>query len=521
MTRFAPRLQRTVERIPRDYPGPGGAIAVLHNGNVIARHTWGWANAERRIPFTAKTLFRMCSITKQFTCALVLDAFSDPSVLDRDVCARLRNLEPPFPTTLHLCHNQSGLRDYWAIAMLLGSPPEAPFGTEEADRIISHQHTTQFAPGIRYSYANQNFRMLSDILQHRTGRSFSELLRTRLFQPLGMETALLAPDTRALPDSTEGYEGTPALGYRPAVNRIHWTGDAGLAASLDDMIAWERAIDATRDDPASLYQRLTQSVSFSDGAPASYGFGLYRRTEFGRTITGHGGGLRGWRSHRLYSQADRISVVVLFNHLADAHAAAFDVLAAALDQERPSPDPEIPPPPWLGCYLDPETGLAVQLEPAKPGQILLRYSYPPEELSLHPDGSAGNGVRLTPAGRALRMQRPQDNLDVLLRPCEPTAPQNIAGTYHCNELESELTITQSNAGLSHAAFSGALGIGRMEELTPVGGDLYCLPCLRALDYSPPGHWTLQFHRDPSGKISSVQLGSWLARGLAYAPVVRS
>ena len=183
MTTLAARLDRIVEALPRAYPGPGGAIAALRDGEVLVRHAWGWANAERRIPFTPRTLFRMCSITKQFTCAVVLDAFPDPSVLDGDVRARLPLLEQPAPGALHLCHNQSGLRDYWAVAMLHGSPAEAPFGDTEAARVIAGTRTLQFAPGTRHSYVNQNFRILSDIVQERTGRSFAELLRTRVFEP--------------------------------------------------------------------------------------------------------------------------------------------------------------------------------------------------------------------------------------------------------------------------------------------------------------------------------------------------
>ena len=225
------RLDRAVETLPRAYPGPGGAVAVLRDGEILVRHAWGWANAERRIPFTPRTLFRMCSITKQFTCGVVLDAFPDPSVLDGDVRARLPLLEQPAPGALHLCHNQSGLRDYWAVAMLHGSPVEAPFGDTEAARVIAGTRTLQFAPGTRHSYVNQNFRILADILQERTGRSFAELLRTRIFERAGMATALLAADTSAMPDGTQGYEGTPTGGFRAAENRILWTGDAGLGAS--------------------------------------------------------------------------------------------------------------------------------------------------------------------------------------------------------------------------------------------------------------------------------------------------
>ncbi|MDT7953167.1 MAG: serine hydrolase, partial [Acetobacteraceae bacterium] len=121
-------LDQVVAELPRQFPGPGGACAILRDGEPIVRHAWGWADAERRIPFSPRSLFRICSITKQFTCALVLDAVGDPAALDEGVRASLPSLTVPPPRAAHLCHNQSGLRDYWAVAMLHGSPAEAPFG---------------------------------------------------------------------------------------------------------------------------------------------------------------------------------------------------------------------------------------------------------------------------------------------------------------------------------------------------------------------------------------------------------
>jgi D-aminopeptidase len=512
---YSARLDRAVENLPRAYPGPGGAIAVLRDGEVLVRHAWGWANAERRIPFTPRTLFRMCSITKQFTCALVLDAFPDPSVLDGDVSARLPLLEQPPPGALHLCHNQSGLRDYWAVAMLHGSPVEAPFGDTEAARVIAGTRTLHFAPGTRCSYVNQNFRILSDIVQERTGRSFAELLRTRIFERAGMDTALLTADTRAMPDGTEGYEGTPAGGFRAAENRIVWTGDAGLGACLDDMIAWERHIDATREDTGALYSRLSAHVTFADGKPAVYGFGLNRAAELGRLVTGHGGALRGWRSHRLYVPSERVSVVVMFNHLSDAHDAATDLLAAVLGGDRPPPAAAMPAPAWLGAYTEPETGLAVRIEPAADGQVRLRYGHFPERLDLQKDGTAGcPGVRLRPADGGLWMDRPQENQSSRLRPCEGAPARDIAGRFRCGELNAELAVADAG-GVLYGGFSGFLGQGRMELLGSVGGDVWVLPCPRALDHTPPGDWTLAFRRDGSGRVAGVQVGCWLARRLEY------
>jgi len=512
-------LERAIETLPRRYSGPGGAVAVLRDGQVLVRHAWGWANAERRLAFTPRTLFRMCSITKQFTCGLLLDAFPDPSVLDDHLRAYLPDLKQPAPGALHLSHNQSGLRDYWAVAMLQGSPAEAPFGEIEAARIIAAARTLQFAPGTRYSYVNQNFRILSDILQERTGQSFAELLRKRIFEPVGMASAFLAADTRAMPDGTEGYEGTQAAGFRAAENRILWTGDAGMGACLDDMIAWERHIDATRDDPGALYRRLSAPVKFADGATAAYGFGLARSTEFGRSVSGHGGALRGWRSHRLYVPSERVSVVVMFNHLSDARAAAIDLLAGLLGEQRPKPEGTLPAPKWLGAYIEPETGLAVRVEAASPGQIRLRYGHSPEELDLQADGSAASssGTRLRASEGGLWMDRPQENQSSRLRPCEGAPAADVAGRYRCAELAAELTVADAGGAL-YGAFSGFLGQGRMEMLDPVGPDVWALPCHRALDHTPPGDWSLAFRRGGGGRAEAVEVGCWLARRIAYERV---
>ncbi len=62
MTSLAACPDRALAALPRAYPGPGGAIAVLRDGEVLARHAWGWADAERRIAFTPGTLFRICSM---------------------------------------------------------------------------------------------------------------------------------------------------------------------------------------------------------------------------------------------------------------------------------------------------------------------------------------------------------------------------------------------------------------------------------------------------------------------------
>jgi len=512
MTAFA-RLDKVLHDLTRN-PGPGGAVAVLKDGAVLARQTWGWADMERRLPFTPETLFRICSITKQFTCAAMLDQFPDPDVLNADLPTYLPNLVGPRPGVRDMAHNQSGLRDYWATAMLCGAPAEGVFGPTDAQALIARTTSLHFAPGAHYAYCNHNFRLLGDLVANRSSQSLAGLLRRRIFDPAGMPSALLCPETSALPDGTVGYEGSLAEGWRAAVNRVHWTGDAGIAASLNDMIAWEQAIDAVRDDPDSRYARMAAPTAFSDGTPASYGFGLSRMTLHGRLAIGHGGGLRGWRSVRFYAPAERISVVVLFNHMEDPRPAAMDLFGALLDEPTPTPR-HAPNPAWQGGYLDPVTGLIARVEITPDQRLALWFGQGRETLDIAANGDAVSGsLSLRRTANGIAMRRGNENFTADLVPCAGEAPRDLDGVFHNAEYGAAFTCTTAGDAL-YGAFSGFLGQGMMQVLIPVGPDVWRLPMPRALDFAAPGDWSLTFQRDAQGRVAGVMVGCWLARGIVF------
>lgn len=530
------RLDAEMHAIAERYPGPGGAVAVLHEGRVIARHCWGYASLERRLPFTSASLFRICSITKQFTCAAMLDRYNDPEILAPYVRKRLPHLRSDPPTVAQLAHNQSGLRDYWAVAMLHGAAIEGTFSPADSDRVIAGTRSLQFLPGTSYSYVNQNFRLISEAMEDESGLSFAELLQQHVFDRTGMKRAILAAETQALPDGTTGYEGTQEGGYWPARNHIYWTGDAGMAASLDDMIAWEQFIDRQHDDPNGLYNRLSQPVMFDNGHKAPYGFGLQHGKIAGHDITAHGGALRGWRSNRLHCAALRLSVIVLFNHMSPAHQAAASLFRAFLrEEEKLVARAALPsgqePHALEGLWLDEETGLSARIAAAEEGKLQLRYLMLPEMLDIiTPQMAEAGNVRVRyiqdehmqghaqgATGPHIIMGRPGENRHVLLRPYPETAQPDLTelvGDYVCDELDgSRFTIT-SQGGLLHGGFSGLLGTGRMERLTRLGPDLWTFPCPRALDHTPPGDWTLHFQRR-NGHIHQLRISCWLARNLVY------
>ena len=413
-----------------------------------------------------------------------------------------------------LCHNQSGLRDYWALTVLQGGRAEQTFRREDALPLVARMRTGQFEPGTRYSYCNCNYRILSELIESETGAPLDRLYRETIWDPAGMETAVLTSDTRRPADDVVGYEGNDATGYFPADNGIYWIGDAGISASLNDMLAYEAWIDATRDDDAGLYRRLSAQPTFRDGAPASYGYGLAHGTVAGVKVTGHAGALRGFRAYRMHAAAERLSVVVLFNHEADFYGAATELMKAALGREDPAPPPM--PDGWDGQWICGETGLLARLDSDRTGASL-RYATFADRLTAQADGTlASAAVSLARDGARLTMRRADENLVTTLEPLAAAAGKGdeIAGRYASTELGATMVIEARDGGV-YAGFEGMLGRGVMEPVHPVGPDVWVVATRRSMDAPAPGDWTLRVRRDAAGRVDGATLGCWLARGIGY------
>lgn len=511
-------LNKFIQSMPDNYKGPGGAVAVIKDGEVVAQRVWGFSNLLKHEPLTASTRMPICSISKEFTCAVLLDLVGEPEALDTAFSAFLSGFEDQLPSVRQLCNNQSGLRDYWALTVLCGALPEDVFVPEQAKSLLQRLKTTHFTPGTQYSYNNGNFRILSMLLEEATGRDLISLLKEKVFDPAGMKSAELIPDNGAFNDCV-GYEGNVQFGYIPAVNRIHWSGDAGICASLDDMIAWDQFVDATRDDENSLYQRIAVAQPFIDGKKSPYNFGLNVRELAGRRITGHGGALRGWRCQRFYSQADRLSVIVLFNHQSDAYGACLQLMQIALNVV-PDPVQTVKVNTgWYGDYLDPVSGLVLSLSEAGEGQMKARFSTSPELVKVVEENIARSGAMvLEREGDVIKLARASENLFATLYRLKRVVKADIVGRYHSPELDAEFVCVEAGGAL-YASFEGFLGKSPMQPLYCVGEDVWLLPNQRSMDAPAPGDWSIIVKRDAAGNVSGVQLGCWLARRVTYNKTV--
>ena len=530
-------VQKILNDIPLRYRGPGGAVAVVKDGQLVGQRVWGYADIDQRIPLTSDIRMPICSISKQFVVALYFDLQRNPNsamLAKGDIQAQFTEklhevLRPEVIkdtglTLKNLYDMQSGLRDYWALTALLGTKPEDEFLIKrDCPPMLDRVRSFHFQPGTEFSYCNVNFHVLAQVIERVTGEPLGKLLSERILGPAGMKTAYLCPDNGNLPPPCVGYEGTEVIGFNAAVNRMEWAGDAGLVASITDMVAWEKHLDELFADSNSWYHQAAQPNTYADGSFAPYRCGLTHNSISGVDTLGHAGALRGFRLSRRHAMKERLSVVVLFNHEADSSAVIEDVMRAVLDKPKPTYSPVEPNPAWFGSFLDQESQLSIIVtKGAAVGDIVVAYEGSPETLKLT-DATHGEATGITASidGDTLYMHRILENRKLaarrLIHRDSSFLDELIQGDYKCAEIDSVFHCS-GEAGMLYGAFDGYLGKGTVTAMKYLGDDVWVLTCPRGLDAPAPGDWTIVFHRDESGAIIGFKIGCWLARGLDYIKV---
>ncbi|KAF2209043.1 hypothetical protein CERZMDRAFT_48029 [Cercospora zeae-maydis SCOH1-5] len=530
------KVHQILAHVQDQLRGPGGAVAIVQNGETLARHTYGYADLDRRIPLTPQMHMPICSISKQMVCLVLVSLKRDPTPLmtnspgdiweqlDGELRKVLPHLVERGLTVPDLYNMQSGIRDYWAMTTLWGAQPEAPFSIVlDAPQAIARTRSFHFEPGTEYSYSNVNFHVLGSMIEAVAGQSLGQLLDERIFKPAGMKSAALCPNTAGHPLPVVGYEGDEKHGYTAGINRIEWSGDAGIVASLDDMIAYEKWLDKTYAEEGSLYNIVAQSQTYRDGSVAKYGYGLARGDSVGKAWLGHGGALRGFRLWRMHVPEEHLSVVVMFNHEGDSAAPAESILKRLLDWEEPQTPLTAPDSSIFGAYLDRETQLLVRVEKSDDeGHVKFTYHIAPEKTKLISGTSIeSKGMNANLEGDILHVDRLRDHR--VLRAKRITGTKDAealpngdqyTGSYHCADSDSTFHCFGAGSVL-YGSFDGFLGKGPAYLMRYVGDDAWLLSNPRGMDAPAPGDWTVAFKRDNSGRVTNVTIGCWLARKNEY------
>jgi D-alanyl-D-alanine carboxypeptidase len=300
----------------------GLALAVTDGDEILGVVCRGMADVAARTPVRPETRFEIGSISKSFAAIVVLQEVEagrlDLHVSVNEILPWLELAEPFGPVTLHhLMTHTAGL--------LIGTE-DAATGPGALWRLRTNPPTT--APGERFLYSNDGWKVVGACLEEVTGLPTHEILKQRVIGPLGMTSTAASITDAEFADLAVGYE--PMYTDRPlqlrhpllpAARTLSNTADGSIISTVVDMSAYARLILAGGDLPDGRGGRMLSEVMFAEwtkprvdmGLGARYGYGLWTEEVDGRRWVGHSGGMVGYTGYLVTSPEEGLAAVVLQN----------------------------------------------------------------------------------------------------------------------------------------------------------------------------------------------------------------
>jgi D-alanyl-D-alanine carboxypeptidase len=282
-----------------------GSLTIAKNGAVLYSRATGYReiNAADKKPSTPQTRYRIGSITKMFTAAMVLQLVEEKKLKLTDT---LDTFFPQVPnakkiTMAQILAHRSGIhditnsRDYRAWKM-------NPKTQSEMVTIIANG-TPDFEPDTKSAYSNSGFILLGYIIEKITGQTYQEALQKRITSKLGLKDTY-AGTGYVQPASNESLSFEYASGWKP-VTETHLSIPGGAGAIISTPNDLTRFIDALFSlklvAKASLQQMMENK------------FGMEPFPLAGKTLYGHDGGIDGFGAVLVYLPEEKLAVAYASN----------------------------------------------------------------------------------------------------------------------------------------------------------------------------------------------------------------
>lgn len=330
---------------------PGVQIAVAQNGRVIYTRAYGVADIETGRPVTTQTLFRVGSVTKMVTAA-VLTELSVAGTLD---------LQAPIARYVTQLDGKrvGAVTSHQLLTMTAGwidnAIPYGRMGEGALGEVMDEVSDTLFftTPGRIVSYSNPGYSMAGYVAERAAGKRFGTLADELVLRKMGMPHATFRPLLALTHDVSQGHvgqPGNPGAIVRPFTeNTAQWA--AGfLFASAQDMARFSIAVmdggmlDGQRVlSEQSVKMMTTGNLRIPGDSIARYAYGLMvGKARNGETVWQHGGAINGFDAQVTMFPDRKLSFVILDNRGGAPISGLLDLVAKEVAGIDPVPAPEPP-----------------------------------------------------------------------------------------------------------------------------------------------------------------------------------
>ena len=294
-----------------------GAILVAENGRVVYEKGFGMANMEWGIPNGPDTKFRIGSITKQFTAALILQLVDEGKIkLDGKITDYLPDYRKDTgdKVTIHqLLNHTSGIASYTSNPEFTPKHSRNPYSAPDLVKILA-SGDIEFEPGSKFSYNNSGYALLGAIIEKVTGKSYETVLAERILKPVGMTNTGYDHHATLLEKRASGYQKTPnGFVNAPYLDMSLPYAAGSIYSTVGDLYKWEQALHE-----GNVISPESRKLMFTPGM-ANYGYGVgIADKPVGKTaqklkVISHSGGINGFNSLMTRVVDKRQTVVILDN----------------------------------------------------------------------------------------------------------------------------------------------------------------------------------------------------------------
>lgn len=289
--------------------GFNGAILIARDGKPIINKGYGMANIEHAVPNTPQTVFRLGSITKQFTAmAIVMLQEQGKLNVNDPICKFLAECPAAWQpiTVKNLLTHTAGLPNYTGFPAF-GKTAALPVTNADMFALLKDK-PLDFAVGEKYAYSNSGYFLLGTIIERASGKTYADFLQEKIFTPLGMKQSGYDSAARVIKNRASGYARQGGEFVNAAYIDMSVPYAAGaLYSTTEDMLVWDQALYTEK-----LVSRKSLDETFTP-FKNNYGYGWSIGKKFDRNQISHGGNIHGFASDLIRFPDEKITIVVLSN----------------------------------------------------------------------------------------------------------------------------------------------------------------------------------------------------------------
>ena len=289
-------------------------VVIARGGETLLDRAWGVADAAAERAADPSTTYRIGSISKQFTAALLLRQVDRGRLsLDDTIGRFLTGLKPAWNgvTVGQLLNHTSGIpREYRSMTRAGENLP-----SDSLIGMAARSEAPTAPAGTTFVYSNTGYMLLGALVEALYGTSYAAALRDEIARPLGLASLGWCGDTEAAGTTATGYYRMPdgAAGTAPYIHPSQML-SGGICSNARDLARWNRALHGGEVLSAASYAAMTTPRGVAATRSVPYGFGVYvRPTPGGGTVIVHDGATPGYGNENVWYPAESLSVTMLTN----------------------------------------------------------------------------------------------------------------------------------------------------------------------------------------------------------------